>query len=288
MKTNLECVPCFLRQSLEAARMATTDIQIHEAIIKEVMEYLQTISYEKSPPEISRKVHHIIRTLSDTPDPYKQSKIQSNIAAEKLYPFLKQRVNQSEDPLITAITLAIIGNVIDFGTSNRFAVEDMLNKPLDATFSEKTYPLFKNAYGKASTILYLADNAGEVFFDKLLIEELIHQKKQIFYAVKTNPIINDATLEDALYAGIDQYASIIQVDKGQSLSTPGVLLPYASTEFMNLFNTVDLVISKGQGNYESLNDQTREIFFLLTVKCPLIAEDVGATLASLIFEVNRG
>jgi uncharacterized protein with ATP-grasp and redox domains len=287
MKTNLECIPCFLRQSLEAARMVTTDTDVHETIMKEVMQYLQTISYEKSPPEISREVHNLIRMHADTPDPYKQSKIQSNTAAEKLYPSLKQRVDQAEEPLLTAITLAIVGNVIDFGTSNRFLVEDMVNKPLDDAFSKRTYPLFQKSLRKASTILYLADNAGEVFFDKLLIEELFKQKKDIIYAVKANPIINDATLEDAHYAGIDKYAKIIEADKGQPMSTPGVLLPYASNEFMDLFTTVDLVISKGQGNYESLNEQTREIFFLLTVKCPLVAEDVGATLASLVFGVNR-
>jgi len=286
MKTYLECIPCFIRQSLEAARMATDDEAIHEEIIKDVMKYLQSISFSNSPPEISREVHNIIRNKSNSSDPYKKVKDQSNTMAENLYPRLKELIEESDDSLLMAIKLSIVGNVIDFGTSNRFNVEDMLDKAINQDFNDDAYPQFKESLTRAKTILYLADNTGEIFFDKPLLEELVKRNKKITYVVKANPIINDATIDDAKFAGIDKLAKILEGDKGQNKSTPGILLKYASNEFLDLFNSVDMVISKGQGNYESLNESSRKIFFLLMVKCPLVARDMGTELARLVLEVK--
>ncbi|OYT29453.1 hypothetical protein B6U98_02215 [Thermoplasmatales archaeon ex4572_165] len=287
MKTYLECIPCFIRQSLEAARMATDDEAIHEEIIKDVMKYLQSISFSNSPPEISREVHNIIKIKSNSSDPYKKVKDQSNKMAENLYPRLKELIEESDDSLLMAIKLSIVGNVIDFGTSNRFNVEDMLDKAINQDFNDNAYPQFKESLTRAKTILYLADNTGEIFFDKPLLEELVKRNKKITYVIKANPIINDATIDDAKFAGIDKLAKILEGDKGQNKSTPGILLKYASNEFLDLFNSVDMVISKGQGNYESLNESSRKIFFLLMVKCPLVARDMGTELARLVLEVKE-
>jgi len=287
MKTYLECIPCFIRQSLEAARMATDDEHIHEEIIKDVMKYLQSISFSNSPPEISREVHNIIRNKSNSSDPYKKVKDQSNKMAENLYPRLKELIEESDDSLLMAIKLSIVGNVIDFGTSNRFNVEEILDKAINQDFNDDAYPQFKESLIHAKTILYLADNTGEIFFDKPLIEELVKRNKKITYVVKANPIINDATIDDAKFTGIDKLAKILEGDKGQNKSTPGILLKYASNEFLELFNSVDMVISKGQGNYESLNESSRKIFFLLMVKCPLVARDMGTELARLVLEVKE-
>ena len=287
MKTHLECIPCFIKQSLEAARMATDDEAIHEEIIKDVMKYLQSISFSNSPPEISREVHNIIRNKSNSSDPYKKVKDQSNKMAENLYPRLKELIEESDDSLLMAIKLSIVGNVIDFGTSNRFNVEEILDKAINQDFNDDAYPQFKESLIHAKTILYLADNTGEIFFDKPLIEELVKRNKKITYVVKANPIINDATIDDAKFTGIDKLAKILEGDKGQNKSTPGILLKYASNEFLELFNSVDMVISKGQGNYESLNESSRKIFFLLMVKCPLVARDMGTELARLVLEVKE-
>jgi len=275
MKTHLECIPCFLKQSLEAARMATSDEEVHERVLKEVMKHLETISFSDSPPELSRDVHKIIKTITQSDDPYKKVKDQSNQKAKNLYPHLKKLVHDADDPLFMAVKLAIVGNVIDFGTTNRFNLEEMIDNAVKKQFVDDAYPYFTEKINQAKTILYLADNSGEIFFDKLLIEELRKKGKDITYVVKANPIINDVLVEDASFAGIDKLATVMQGDAGQQRSAPGMVLTYVSDEFKEKLRTADLVISKGQGNYEALSDIDREIIFLLMVKCPLVAEDIG-------------
>jgi len=286
MKTYLECIPCFIKQSLEAARMATDDETVHETVLKEVMNHLENISFNNSPPELSRDVHKIIKTITKSKDPYKKVKDQSNQKVKNLYPHLKKLVNDADDSLLMAVKLAIVGNVIDFGTSNRFNLEDMIDTAVKKQFADEAYPQFKKTLEQAKNILYLADNSGEIFFDKLLIEELVKREKDITYVVKANPIINDVLVEDAKFAGIDKLATIIEGDAGQKRSAPGMVLSYVSKEFLEKLRIADMVISKGQGNYESLSDIDREVFFLLMVKCPLVARDMGAEMAQLVLKVK--
>ena len=287
MKTYLECIPCFIKQSLEAARMATDDETVHETVLKEVMNHLENISFNNSPPELSRDVHKIIKTITKSKDPYKKVKDQSNQKVKNLYPHLKKLVNDADDSLLMAVKLAIVGNVIDFGTSNRFNLEDMIDTAVKKQFADEAYPQFKKTLEQAKNILYLADNSGEIFFDKLLIEELVKREKDITYVVKANPIINDVLVEDAKFAGIDKLATIIEGDAGQKRSAPGMVLSYVSKEFLEKLRIADMVISKGQGNYESLSDIDREVFFLLMVKCPLVARDMEAEMAQLVLKVKK-
>jgi len=287
MKTYLECIPCFIKQSLEAARMTTDDEKIHERVLKDVMKHLETISFSDSPPELSREVHKIIRNITRSKDPYKKVKDQSNEMGKKQYPHLKKLVSEADDPLLMAIKLAIVGNVIDFGTSNRFNIEDMIDKAVKKDFEDEAYPRFKKSLGNTKTILYLADNTGEIFFDKLLLEELAKREKKVTYVVKANPIINDATTEDAKFAEIDKIATIMEGDAGQTQSAPGMLLSYVSKEFYDIFESSDMVVSKGQGNYEGLSDVDRDVFFMLVVKCPLVARDIGGEMARLMLKVKR-
>jgi len=127
MKTYLECIPCFIKQSLEATRMATDDEAVHIEVIKEVLTHLKSISFTNSPPELSREVHGIIRDITKSKDPYKKVKDKSNKLAKGQYPLLKKMVEEASDPLLMAIKIAIAGNVIDFGAYNRFNVEDILD-----------------------------------------------------------------------------------------------------------------------------------------------------------------
>ena len=286
MKANLDCIPCFLNQSLEAARMATDDEELHERVMKEVMAHLQNVSFSRSPPEISMDVHDIIRKITGSDDPYRKVKDKSNEMAKKLYPGMKEMVRNAEEPLLMAIKLSIVGNVIDFGTANRFNVEEMIEKAAEKELGGE-YEEFKNALASAKSILYIADNAGEVFFDKLLIEKLAEMGKEIVYSVRANAIINDATKKDAEFAGIDEFAKIIAGDEGQEKSSPGMLLSNASSNFMNYFESSDMVISKGQGNYESLSDVERSIVFLLMVKCPLVAKDIGIEVGTPVLKVKK-
>lgn len=287
MKVHLDCIPCFLKQTLEASRMATDDKETHVLVIKEVLKYLESINFEKSPPELSREVHRIIRNITKTPDPYKKVKDESNEMVKKIYDHLKEKIEKSKDSLINSIKLAIVGNVIDFGTMNRFNVDDMIENSLEREFDDNDYPLFKKELKKASTILYLADNSGEIFFDRLLIEELKNKGKKITYVVKQNPIINDVLTEDTNFTGIDKIADVITYDKEQKISTPGIIMEYASDEFKEKFESSDMIISKGQGNYEGLSNTYRRVFFLLVAKCPLVANDIGSNVGKLILKVNK-
>ena len=287
MRTHLECIPCFIKQSLEAARMATDEEKIHIKVLQEVMKHLQNVSLTDSPPKLSREVHNIIREITGIKDPYKKVKDKSNEISKKKYSYLKKIVNESNDHLLMAIKLSIVGNVIDFGTINRFNVNTMINKAIKEDFDANSYLHFKNTLEKSKTILFLADNAGEIFYDKILIEEIAKKNKDITYVVKTNPIINDSLVEDAKFAGIDKLAKLVEWDIGQKLSSPGIVLSYASEEFLEIFKSSDMVLSKGQGNYEGLSNANRDVFFMLVVKCPLVARDICEEVGKLILKVKE-
>jgi uncharacterized protein with ATP-grasp and redox domains len=267
--------------------MVQNNKKTHEKVMNEVMKYLQNISLSESPPELSKNVHEIIRNITKSNDPYKNVKKISNEKGKKLYKKIRKIVENAEDPLLTGIEYAIIGNAIDFGTFKRFDIDELINNGMKNNFINKAYIRFKELLETSKTILYLADNTGEIFFDKILIKQLIKKGKNITYAVKSNPIINDALFEDAKFAGIDKIAEIIEYDKGQKKSSPGVILKNASKSFQKIFNSADMIISKGQGNYESLNNVNREIFFLLMIKCPLVAGEIGFNEGSLLFKVNK-
>jgi uncharacterized protein with ATP-grasp and redox domains len=206
--------------------------------------------------------------------------------AKKKYKFLRKLVDESEDPLFMAIKLSIVGNVIDFGTTNRFSIDEMIDNAVKHEFDDRYYPRFKDSLNKSETILFLADNTGEIFFDKLLLEELAKRGKKITYVVKSNPIINDALTVDAKYAGIDKLATVIEGDTDHDISAPGMILSYASKEFLEIFESSDMVISKGQGNYEGLSNVDREVFFMLMVKCPVVAQDMNYEVGNFILKVK--
>jgi uncharacterized protein with ATP-grasp and redox domains len=195
-----------------------------------------------------------------------------------MYPELKRRITSSADWFETAVRLAIAGNVIDFGTSSQVdndiicqSIEDALVQPLEKYIFEK----LKNAINRAENILYIGDNAGEIVFDRMLIEQLPNRK--ITYAVRGAPTINDATLEDAEMVGLTDLVPVI----GNGTDIPGTVIENCSEDFRMVFDTADLIIAKGQGNYETLNDSDKKIFFLFKVKCSVVARKTGCALGNI-------
>ena len=191
-----------------------------------------------------------------------------------------------------ALELAIVGNIIDYGVKNSLDVDKELKRILNeenkiirketkATFD---YPEFKRALNKARTILYLADNAGETVFDRVLLEEIkrLDKNKKIIYAVKEKPIINDALLADAYACGIDKVAEVISCGS----DAPGTILSLCSKQFLKIHKKADMTISKGQGNFEALSRQSRPTFFLFIAKCPVIAKDAGCKIGDIILFCN--
>ena len=218
-------------------------------------------------PLFARKLHVMIKDHTGDSDPYILEKKQYNDIALGLLPEMKGLVKKSLDPFNTALRLSIAGNIIDFAVSDNFDLHATIDRVLEAPFAIDHSELLKSALGKARSVLYLGDNAGEIVFDKLFIETIAHSN--LVYAVRGAPVINDATVEDAEYVGMNEVARVVS----NGFDAASTVLSESSDEFRKLFNEADLIISKGQGNLEGLihmND--RRIFFLLMVKCDVVAE----------------
>lgn len=284
MKTFLDCIPCFFRQTLDAVRLATDDQAIHERLLKEVLRVVSAMDLRQSPPAMGQRIHRLIRSLTGQSDPYRAMKDRFNRLALELYPKLRAQINGSANPLEAAVRLAIAGNVIDMGASTGVetddvaeAIEHALSAPLDSDVRG-----FSEALSRARRILYLADNAGELVFDRLLLERMPVEKVSV--AVRGFPVINDATMADAQVAGIPGLVEVI--DNGSD--APGTILDDCSATFRRVFDQADLIVAKGQGNYETLSDESKNIFFVLKAKCPVIARDLGCPVGSLVLRRSPG
>ncbi len=277
MKTYLDCLPCFVEQALRAARIATNDDRAIKQVLDEVGCMIKDTPMENTPAESGISVYGKIREITGVADPYRKIKKRHIAEAKALYPQLQKMVTAANDPLLTAIRIAIAGNVIDLGINKTFDLVADIKKILSQDFALFDYAAFKKVLNKAENVLYIGDNAGESVFDKLLIKQL---KKPVKYAVRSQPIINDVTMEDALDSGLDEVAELI--DSGSI--APGTILRYSSPEFLETYRRAGLVISKGQGNYEGLSDENRTIFFLLKAKCPVIAGDLGIKEGDIVLK----
>jgi len=278
MKTYLECIPCFMQQALKAGKISAKDDKQIKHIFDEVGKIIPSFSMEYTPAEYGAEVYKIISEITGVKDPYKQIKDDSIKDAKKLIPYLKYVISKSDNRLLTAVRIAIAGNIIDFGVNETFSLKDDIEKILVQDFAISDFNYFKSAVKSAKTILYIGDNAGETVFDKLLIEEL--GNKKIIYVVREIPIINDAIYEDAVNSGLSEVSEIIS----SGVKAPGTILTQCNKEFLNLFKSSDLVISKGQGNYEGLSDVKRPLFFLLKAKCEVIAKDLNVKKNDIIIK----
>jgi uncharacterized protein with ATP-grasp and redox domains len=284
LKIGLECIPCFVRQAFEAVSLVTDDKKSRERILRQILFRMANESFDKTPPSVGGDIHRVVRLLSGNNDPYLETKRNSNASAFKLMPSLKELIKSSVDPFETAVRVAIAGNIIDYGQGDHVGEEKVkktVSQCLDQPISKDAINELKEEIGKASNILYLGDNAGEVFFDKLLIEEL--HGYPITFVVRGAPTINDALKDDARMAGLDTLVRV--VDNGSDV--PGTILEECSPEFKRQFGDADLVIAKGQGNYETLSDNQKKIFFLLQAKCPVISKDIGCQEGEMVI-VRKG
>jgi uncharacterized protein with ATP-grasp and redox domains len=261
--------------------MSTNDEVVREKALREVMTYLLHEEWGNPLPELGTNVHRIVKKVTGNKDPYKQLKDECNEVASKFYSKLEPAVKNSNDPLLTAAKIAIAGNAIDFAPRIEIDIEQEVQKVLEGKVAINDITQLRESAQKSKDILYLADNAGETFFDRILIGELVKRDINVTYVVKGGPILNDATLRDAEMAGINSVAKIVST----GTDCTGILFSECSKHFLREFENCSLVISKGQGNYESLNDvKNKEIFFLLKIKCPIIAENIGAKKASTVLK----
>lgn len=285
MKISLDCFPCFLRQTLEAGRISGADEKTQREVLNSVMRVLQNLPEERTPPQIGRLIHKTIREAAGNPDPYKEIKQDHNERVLKMETDLTNLVNESSSPLISALKLAGAGNLIDLGPERKWSdVSEVFEGFVDKNSNFFNYPALENSLKNSSGLLYIGDNAGEIVIDKILVKLLIQETDtDITYAVRGMPIINDATMEDAKFVGITDIVRVI--DTGADF--PGVDLESSSEEFLHYYYKSDMILAKGQGNYESLSDENENIFFLLQAKCPVIAGKIGCRVGDLVLKARK-
>jgi uncharacterized protein with ATP-grasp and redox domains len=276
MKIYLDCYPCFLRQALCAAGRAGGSEQQQLAVLKKTMSILNGLDTGANTPEIARLVHNAVKLEISSSDPYREAKLDSTKQALKLLPEIRRLIDSSKDPVDTAIRLAIAGNIMDLGVMEDFGdLENTIEKVLEQPFAIDHTEELKSRLSSADHLLYLADNTGETVFDRAFIERL---NIPVTYAVRGAPVLNDATVQDAKEAGLHTVADILS----NGSDAPGTILELCSDQFNEIFSKAPVVIAKGQGNYESLSSAGSRVFCLLQVKCPVIAEDIGAPVGSIV------
>lgn len=283
MRIVLDCVPCFARQALDAVMEAVEDPAQREPILRRLLHQIADGDWSGSPPAMAQRLHRSIRQELNNPDPYRAIKDRMNAIALQLVPAMRQRIDTHPDPREAAVRVAIGGNLLDVGAKTQIAAEE-LPAHLDTIWS---HPLRGDLEGlflaaeRAHSILFLADNAGEIYFDRLLIERLPTEKITVF--MRGSPVLNDATIVDAESAGLPELAPVF--DNGSD--APGTILDDCSADFQAWFERADLIIAKGQGNYETLSEVNKNIYFLFTVKCQLVADRVGEPVGSLVVKAGR-
>ncbi len=287
MKTHLECFPCFLRQTVIAVRLCTQDETLQITVIKGVADEIKTADSSKPPAYTTTFLHRKIRQLLHK-DPYEEIKTRYNQIALSLYPELKKITQKSEDPLATAMKLAIAGNVIDFGIYTSIDIKGTIDRALNEPLKVDNSQPFKEILEGQQEILYLLDNAGEIVFDRLLIEEFIRMGIKVKAVVKGEPVLNDSTIKDASEVGLTDICEVL--DNGSDCI--GTIIEMTSEGFKREFENANLIVSKGQGNFETLDYQTdlsfnsKKICHLFQSKCEVVSRELGVPVGSMLLKLS--
>ena len=279
MKAELECLPCLVRQAREVAMISTDDYSLQKKIMRSCLKYMSETDLDRSPPEIAQGIGRIVKSMTGIEDPYREVKSLHTAAALEMLPEMEKIIAESGDPFEAGLRLAIAGNIIDLGAKEQISDEDIssiLSEAMQRPLCGADPLQLKAEIYEADSVLYLADNAGETVFDRIFLEQFTSEKVTV--AVRGAPAINDATLDDAREACIHRVARLIDNGSG----APATVLSDCSGEFRQIFKNADVIIAKGQGNYESLSSSDANIFFLFRVKCNLVAEHSGFPIGSLV------
>jgi len=274
VKAKLECLPCVARQALASARIATDNPELQGKIVQAAFGKLSQAGLDVTPMELGGIVQRTVRSMAGVEDPYRDIKRRSNAFALRKYPQLKKLVAAADNPLAVATKIAITGNIIDFGVPQRLDVEKALDQILHTPFAVNDFALFAERVAAVDNILYLGDNAGEIVFDRILIEQF--SPARVTVTVKNEPFINDAMEADAQAAGLDESVRILPIP----------IYPETTEEFEQAWSAADLIIAKGQANYEAYSDASGPLFFLLVAKCDMVARELGVSVGDLILKAN--
>ena len=285
MNLQSECLVCLLNQSLRVAKKLELDENTSQEILRVASSSISNYK-EVSPPVAASDLYPKLGEIVGKRDIYNEIKELSTKEALKLLPSVRESVEKQPNRIKGAIKASVAGNVIDFATPKQFDLIEEFSKVFHTPFSIDDEDSFLEKLQKANSLMILGDNVGEHVFDKLLLEEIAKEYPDIklYFATRGYPIINDVTIKEAKEIGIDKVATI--VDSG--VDTPGLAYERASDEFMKLYNSMDLIIAKGMGNYECMDEvKDNRVYHLFKVKCEVVANRVGANLGELIFKQSN-
>jgi hypothetical protein len=274
----LDCLECIAAQALRAARVATDDPELQRRILIETLKQIPDLDIRKSPAELSLVTYDLAASLTGNYDPYKGLKFAQNEIALELEPELRDMVRDSDDPLATALHLAAAGNIIDLGVhqAEHIDIRAAIRQVMRERFTIDHTEALRRSLAKAKDLVYVLDNAGEIVFDKIAIEELL-QHTAVTAVVKAAPIINDVLMEDAVQVELTEVCEVID-NGGAFVGSPLDLVP---ASFIERLKRADMIVGKGQGNYETLDDFPGDVFLILRAKCEVVARHMGVQLGQV-------
>ncbi len=279
-----KCFSCLFRQAVDAAELLTENAEEREMIIRGAGRLMAEVDFRRTPPEIGRELHAMIRKTLHNDDPYREIKAEINSITREIRPILREKIEKSENPLECALRFAIAGNVIDFATFKTVSadkiiktVEEAANKPIMGVEISALEAELRNA--QTRTLLYICDNCGEIVWDALLIEWL-QRYVSVTVAVRGGAVVNDAIMADAKFAGITEMCPVITT----GADIPGAVVALSSEAFQQHFRDADIVLAKGQGNLETLQPSARSVFHLFMVKCPVVEQWMKLPRGSLTLQ----
>lgn len=276
MNTSLDCIPCLMRQAMDAIKLCPRTPEAEIMAVRELLLASTSLDFNASPPAVSGALQAQLREITGCDDPYMQAKRRFNLLAKELLPPLALAVSKDRDPFLAAVRLAIAGNVIDLGAKSGLTEEEV-RVAASGALTQALYgeaEKLREAVAGAQHILYLCDNAGEIIFDRVLLEQFPRGRTTV--VVRGRAVLNDATREDATAAGLPSLAEVI--DNGSD--APGTVLSECSEAFRQRFEAADLIVAKGQGNFETLHDSGRPLYCLFRVKCPRVSAHCGYPVGS--------
>jgi len=280
MKTYQACIPCIMNLMESTLNKADLDDLKKQVILDKFKVDWNKADMSLPPARTAGFIYQTILQDTDQGDLFKAHKKSSIKEALKLYPHLKKLADGASDPLEMAIRISALGNILDVANPNTYNIEDEIIRLMDVQIAGNSMEIFRDKLSSADSLLIMADNAGEAVFDKVLIETI---NVPTVYAVKSKPAFDDALLVDAKQAGIDQVAQIIET----GTPYPGTYLPSCTPEFNDIFTNAPLILAKGQANFETLSDASRDLFFLLKVKCEVVSEEINFPIGSLTLKYHQ-
>ncbi len=282
MIAHADCITCMFRQVQNTVREITDDPAVTLAVMQRLGAKVATLELNANPALVSKHVYTITSEVTGIADPFAEQKRESNAMALRVLPVAREAVMAAPDPFSAAIHLAAVGNMIDAGIGNpdHGDVETDIERMLELPFGIFDLDDFRSELGPGKRLLYLGDNAGEIVFDTVLVDLIGQTGTEVTYSVKSGPIINDATMEDAETAGMANFAHVIETGSDDV----GIHFPNSSETFLEAFASADVILGKGHGNFETCNTRAENLYFLLKAKCRLVAAELGVNLGDLVFK----